>query len=470
MTVHLQAAPSVLCPLGGVPVIGAACNAVTGGASKAAGSVLGSTVGAAFDAAGQWVAQGAVWLLGALGGAMSSSTTVGLGTKWFSLHESFMAALAAAVVLPMAFVGAIQAIYRQSGAVLVRSFLVNLPLSLLLTGVAVELVRLALSVTDLLSAEVLSAGGVDTRHLLAPVATFLGATGVASPGVPLFVVFVVALVVAVSALVLWMELIVRAAAIAAATLFLPLTLASLVWPTVSHWCRRLAETIAALVLSKFVVAAVLSLAVGAIAGGLGTEGRDGGGFSSVLVGVAMLVIATVSPFSLLKLVPAVEAGAVAHLEGVRHRLASAAKAPVRAANLAMDIAGTAGGASAVGSTAGAGSTTGGGALGDLGGAMNAGEADPQPSGGAGNGAAGPSAGSPGGGGRGGSPVGGGGGSAGAAGVSVGSGDSGSDVGPAEGAPRGPHWERSDDVPEMLRGGGTRLTPGGVSAPGGRVGA
>ncbi|MGD0321146.1 MAG: hypothetical protein ABSC00_06015 [Acidimicrobiales bacterium] len=349
---NFDAAPFLSCPTNGMPVVGAVCNAVGGGVgsavSGAAGSVLGVSVGAVFDAAGQWVASGAAWLLGQVGHLMSSSTSVGLGTKWFAVRESVMATLAGAVVLPMVFVGAIQAIYRQNAAVLTRAFLVHLPLAMLLTGVAVELVRLALAITDMLSAQVLSAGGVDTRQLLAPVTEFLGASGLATAGAPGFVVFVGALIVAISALTLWLELVVRAAAVAAATLFLPLTLAALVWPAVSHWCRRLADTLAALVLSKFVVAAVLSLAAGAIAGGLGTEGANGGGFAAVVTGIALLLIATLCPFTLLKLVPAVEAGAVAHLESVRHRLAGAARTPASARSFAMDVVALAGSGPATG--------------------------------------------------------------------------------------------------------------------------
>ncbi len=124
-----------------------------------------------------------------------------------------------------------------------------------------------------------------------------------------------------AALTLWLELVVRAAAVSVAVLFLPLALAALVWPSVAHWCRRLADTLVALVLSKFVVAAVLSLAAGAAAGGLGVSGSgNGGGFASVVTGIALLLIAILAPFTLLRLVPAVEAGAVAHLESTRHRL------------------------------------------------------------------------------------------------------------------------------------------------------
>ena len=122
--------------------------------------------------------------------------------------------------------------------------------------------------------------------------------------------FLGGLFVAFAALVLWLELVVRAAAVSVAVLFLPLALAALVWPSVSHWCRRLADTLVALVLSKLVVAAVLSLAAGAIAGGLGVSPSGaGGGFAAVVTGIALLVIAILAPFTLLRLVPAVEAGA-----------------------------------------------------------------------------------------------------------------------------------------------------------------
>jgi hypothetical protein len=277
-----------------------------------------------------------VWLIGQVGRAMSATTGDQLGTAWFGAHLGVMAGLAAAVIVPMACSAAIQAVYRQSASMLLRTFLVHLPLALLLTGVAVTLVRMSLGVTDALSSRVMSSAGVDTTNLFSGMADFFTAVG-GEPVVPAFVVFVSALVVALAALVLWLELVVRAAAVSAAVLFLPLALAALVWPAVAHWCRRLADTIAALVLSKLVIAAVISLAVAAVAGGTGASGgTGGGGFGAVMTGMALLVIATVAPFSLLRLVPAVEAGAVAHLESARHRLQSVAHGVGSRGNLALD--------------------------------------------------------------------------------------------------------------------------------------
>ena len=331
-----------LCP-GSLPVVGTECKTV----SNAAGSAAGAGLNAVFSDAGRWVASGAVWLIAEVGRVISSTTSIDLGSGWFSGHEAVMASLAAAVVVPMACCAAIQAVYRQSASMLLRTFLVNLPLALLLTGVAVALVRMGLAVTDVMSAKVLSSAGVDTTNLFSGLTVFFTGAGASGPAVPAFVVFIGGLFVSLAALVLWLELVVRAAAVSAAALFLPLALAALVWPAVAHWCRRLADTLVALVLSKLVIAAVLSLAVGALAGGLGLSGSaNGGGFASVVTGIALLVIATLSPFTLLRLVPAVEAGAVAHLESARHRLQSAAISPVRnGGNLALDLA-RGGGASA----------------------------------------------------------------------------------------------------------------------------
>ena len=177
----------------------------------------------------------------------------------------------------MACCAAIQAVYRQSASMLLRTFLVHLPLSLLFTGVAVTLVRMALAITDAMSATILSSAGVDTTNVLSGLFVFLAPSTLASGGgAPGFVVFIGGFVVASAALALWLELVVRAAAVSVAVLFLPLALAALVWPSVAHWCRRLADTLVALVLSKLVIAAVLSLAAGALAGGLGTTGVGAG--------------------------------------------------------------------------------------------------------------------------------------------------------------------------------------------------
>ena len=278
------------------------------------GSLGGSLAASGFESIlggiSQWVASGAEWLLGQIGAVLNSTTAIDLGATWFRAHYGQMTALAGVVILPMLLVSTMQAIVRQNPGQLVRTYLLQLPLALLLAVVAVQIVVLSLAATDAMSDAVAGGAGAGVTAMLSTLTVGL-TTAAADPSVAGFVLLLVSLLVAVAAFVLWLELLIRAAAVYVAVLFLPLALATLVWPAVSHWCRRLVETLSALILSKFVIVATLSLAAGAIS--------SGSGFSSVLAGGALLVIATFVPFAILRLIPAVEAGAVGHLEGLRQR-------------------------------------------------------------------------------------------------------------------------------------------------------
>ena len=281
------------------------------------GSLTKALLGGFFHDLLVWVANGAASLVGVLGNVLSASTEPVLSGSAFRSEFDVMAVLSAGVALPLLAVGAIQAIIRQEPGGLLRSALVRLPLALLFTGVSVQLVALGLAATDQASAMVLGAAGDPTHRLLLGLVAGLEQTG--GPGLAAFGAFLVVLTAAIVAFVLWLELAVRSAAIAAASLFLPLALVGLAWPATSHWARRLGETLAALVLSKLVIASVLALAAGLFGSSSGVAG--------VVEGVALLAVAAFAPFALLKLVPAVEAGAVAHLEGLGQRPVRAGRAP-----------------------------------------------------------------------------------------------------------------------------------------------
>ena len=71
--------------------------------------------------------------------------------------------------------------------------------------------------------------------------------------------------------------------------------------------------------------------------GVSNSGNSGQ-FASVVTGIALLLIAILAPFTLLRLVPAVEAGAVGHLESTRHRLKSGVATPINSGrNLARTL-------------------------------------------------------------------------------------------------------------------------------------
>ena len=325
--------------------LGAACQsaagAVAGPVTSLPSQVAGLGADSVLSSMASWVTNGATWLLGQIGSALQSSTQIDLGASWFTSHFETMAALAGMVIVPLLLLGIVQAIHRQSTSLLLRSILINVPVALLLTGAAVKLVQLGLALVDAMSADVAHGVGLDTGHFLTATTNALSGTA-AGPATPAFVLFLGGLAVVFGSFLLWIELLVRAAAVYVAVLFLPLALASLAWPAVSHWCRRLVDTLVGLVLSKFVIITVLSLAVSALAGGTNGQG-SGGGFSAVLGGAALLFLAAAAPWALFRLLPFAEAAAISHLEGVGRRSVQSVSGPTRGlATTALRTAGTGG--------------------------------------------------------------------------------------------------------------------------------
>ena len=300
--------PTALCT--GDPVTDALCQSATGAGS----AVFTAGATSALDATSAWVAAGASWFLAQVGGALGSSTRIDLSAPWFLERYRAIEALLAVVALPVLILAIIGALLRQDLGLLIRSVLVQLPMGMLLAGAAIELTTLALGATDQLCRAVAGPTGGVLRSLTTEVASALvGASATGGTATPAFVLLLAAAAVAVAGLVLWLELVIRSAAIYVAVAFLPLVLVTMIWPALASWSRRLVETLMALIVSKLVIVVVLTMAVGA----MGT--RPGRTFATVVSGIALLTLAACAPFTLLKLLPLAEASAVGHLEGLRQR-------------------------------------------------------------------------------------------------------------------------------------------------------
>jgi hypothetical protein len=279
--------------------------------AKAATDVVTAPFQAASDAVMQgltnWVADGAGWLVGQAGKLIDETTTPRIESPWFSRQYGAMAALAAIFALPLLFLSTIQAVTRRDMTILTRAAFVQLPGAFLLTAMAVTVVSLCLTLTDQMSAQVAASAGSDAHSFFSDVTkaltTLTAPTGNAAAA-PLFAVFLGGLIAAIGAFFVWVELLIRSAAIYVAVLFLPFTFVAMIWPTTARWCKRLLELLFAIVFSKFVIVAILALA----AAGLG-QSRSDEAFQGVLAGAALLVLAACSPFALLRLIPMVESAA-----------------------------------------------------------------------------------------------------------------------------------------------------------------
>ena len=269
--------------------VGGAIGALTGSASK----TVARAAGAAAIIAG--VVGGAQFALKVTVTAIGGSTNPDLGALWFSSSYWRMAAVAALLTVPFLFAAAIQAMLRSDLALLLRSAFGYLPLGLLAVGVAAPLTALLLAGSDEMSSIVSSASGHAGAGFLDRVGALGGLVTGASGTV--FVSFFIALFTIAAAIALWLELLIRQAAVYVIVLMLPLFFAAMVWPARRIWAARAVELLVALILSKFAIVAVLGL------GGAALGHAFIPGIGSFLAGTTLVLLAAFSPWAMLRLLP-----------------------------------------------------------------------------------------------------------------------------------------------------------------------
>ncbi len=289
-------------------IIKAGKSLVTGHPGKAVKAITSSGAGKAALGLGAlviWVTDGAKSALNNTAGIIKRTTTPQLRSTWFSTLYWRMTAIGALLTLPFLFAAAGQAIVRSDLALLSRSALGYLPLSLLIVSIAAPVTMLMLTATDQMSAVVSAAAGQAGSRFLTftgqHVATLdpLGQSG--------FLKFFIALLAAAAAVVLWLEMLMRAAAVYIVVLMLPLAFAAMVWPARRIWAMRIAELLVALIVAKFVIVAILALGGAALG--------PAGGTTGLMIGLVLVTLAAFSPWAMLRLIPLAElaSGAAGHL-------------------------------------------------------------------------------------------------------------------------------------------------------------
>jgi hypothetical protein len=292
--------------------LGGAIGKLTGAAPAV--KAAAATVGLAAIAA--WVIAGARFALRETAHVIGSTTRPNLDSTWFSASYWRMAAVSALLTLPFLFAAAIQALIRSDLAMLARAALGYLPLGALAVSVAAPLTMLLLAASDELSAIMASASGNSGANFLAKAGAAAAFSALASP----FVAFFAGLLTAAATFTLWIELLIREAAVYVIVLMLPLFFAAMVWPARRIWAIRAVELLVALILSKFAIVAVLSL------GGAALGHTLVPGVTTDLAGLTLVLLAAFSPWALLRLLPL-------------HELASSAAGGLRAESRHLAFAG-----------------------------------------------------------------------------------------------------------------------------------
>lgn len=273
-------------------VVGGATGNIVGGAAGAAGdAVMGGIV--------DWASAGAAWLVAEIGQQIDKSTRPAIGSSWFGRQYAAVRQLALMLSVVFLLAAIAHAVVRQDLRMLAYSVLVALPTALFLTFTAVVLVELALAVTDWMTAQALASFGRDAKSAFREISQLLAPGAVTGNPLPGLVMFLAAALTAVLALVVWIELVLREASIYVAVTFLPIAFVAMTWRPTASWARRLAEWLGALVLAKFTIAVAFAIAGSA----LSHAGRDGGGLTTLLAGCAVLLVAAMTPWVLLRMIP-----------------------------------------------------------------------------------------------------------------------------------------------------------------------
>lgn len=284
---------------------GQAVTSAVSGAAQNVAETAGDSALRSFTAA---VAAAGKFFLEKVGGLIHGTTSPDVvNADWFASQYRVMLALAVVIALPILLVSVAQSIVRADGMQAIRSAFVFLPLAAILSAVGPAMAQMLINISDWMSAALGGNAADDAQKFMSDAGGALASLGAGSvnPAAPVFGILLGALVVTLGALSIWLELLLRAAAIYISVLFLPLALAAMIWPAGWRWCRRLIEFLIAIIFAKVFIVAIINLAAAGLArGGLGDK------FEGVLAGGALLLMAAFTPIALLKLIPLAEAAVV----------------------------------------------------------------------------------------------------------------------------------------------------------------
>lgn len=273
-------------------------------------SIAKSGFAALFDALTAWIAASVAWLLRGAAAVLNSASdpsTVVNGAK-----GEFTALLVLSPVLLMIglLVATLQALRHGEASALWRVYLGVAPACVAGVALARPLAGVILQVVD----EMSTSAAVNVAGHVTTLATSLNALAPSTPG---FGMFVLAMSVVVGTVLLWCELIVRTVALTLLLVLVPVVVPLSALPSARRLGWRLGETFVAVAASKFVIVVTLVL---------GLDETRGTGATGLITGAVTLVLATLTPFVLLRIVPFVEQSALHNLEGLRSRASRAVSA------------------------------------------------------------------------------------------------------------------------------------------------
>jgi hypothetical protein len=271
-------------------------------------SIAKATLGDLFTALTSRVLSSVQWLLSAAGTVLTSAAEPATVVRGASQEFKVLLVLSPVLMMIGLLVSTLQALRHGDTASLWRTYLGVAPACVLGIVLARPMATLILDAVNELSS---TASGTLGQHVAPITSAFTNLEG-STPG---FGLFLLATGIVVGTWLLWCELIVRIVVLTLLLVLVPVIVPLSTFPSLRRLGWRLAETFLAVASSKFLIAITLSLGFDELTGSSATQ---------IITGAVTLVLATFSPFILLRLIPFIEQSSMHNLEGIRQRFTRAA--------------------------------------------------------------------------------------------------------------------------------------------------
>jgi hypothetical protein len=282
------------CNLGSQAVNGV--GQLPGDVAGVAGSAAKGLAGDVMDQVASWMVQAAQTVDGDVMKAATSTSTPELSAPWYQQEFGYLAFFGAALAGIVALLGVFSASVRGDPFALGEIFYGILRAGVV-TAMVISLTLLALKVADGISGDVAQHMPAQFFQTLASAWGTKGWGGLASSALA----FVTALVEVMIAILLWVELLFREAAIYVAVLFFPFTLAIAIWPRLSAAHSKLVRILGILVAFKPAALIVMMTGANLLLGGVSFYGGVSASVGTILAGLAVLAMAAFAPWALMHL-------------------------------------------------------------------------------------------------------------------------------------------------------------------------
>jgi hypothetical protein len=264
-------------------------------------------------------ASGAQWFMNKLGELITNTTQIDLTNSNFLNLYATVFGLAAILTLIRVLLAVTTSVIRGQGWEAVKSGTVYYVAAIALGAFAPAMGYLLLRLSDGLTTAVTFNTNADTSRAFTGLGKTLAGLSAGNVGGSA-TLLLVAVLAMIGAAVIWLELLVRTAALYVVILFAAPVASGLInrstWPSVRRWVYFTV----AIIMSKPAVGAVLALATTMLA-----HGSSKDAFSSVLTGIALMFMAIFATGLLFKFIPHV-GDEIAHVTSARRELSSSGPA------------------------------------------------------------------------------------------------------------------------------------------------